>query len=374
MANRKTNNLGGLRVKLSPMMLFILLFVSAMGLSYLIPYQEAAKACGPSVYLAVLVALLLVAPFIFLIAGLQQRFPEENLLGAAAATYGRVGGTLLNLLFLAALVFQIIFGVRNTAELIITYSLSKTPLGAVIALILICSGFFVKDGLVGVSRLAGFVFIPVLLFRILIMLFSLPGIEPSHLLPLISARPLDYLQGGLSLALFFGPASTGLLFIYPLLSKPAKLKSVTGCLLTALALLVFFSVMLVTGIFGDTGLQSYIWPVFEAIRLTDISFLALDQVGLIFLIVWFTAFLTGLALVLYLSGSGLKQQFKNLDYRWCLGGNILVVAAGAVLIPNLFYDLRVFMMISKGVLAFIYLYPLLVYVGALIRGVGVKTP
>jgi Spore germination protein. len=367
------NKLAELRVKLSPSMLFMLLFVMGMGLNYLIPFHDAAKVCGPSDYLSVLAAFLLLLPLVFLISGLQHRFPEKNLLGAAVQTYGRLLGTSFNLIFLAVLIFQVIIIVRNTAELIVTYSLSRTPLWAVIVLILICSGFFAKDGLVGVSRTAGFVFIPVLSFRILILIFSTQGIELSHLLPVISAKPLDYLKGGLSLIMYFNTVSISLLFIYPLLSKPGKLKWVTGSILSTMSLIAFLSIAIVTGVFGDIGLQSYIWPVFEVIRRIDIAFLALDQVGIIFLIVWFTAFLIGLSLMLYIFGSGMEEQFKKLDYRWCLLAGILVVGTGAILIPNLFYDIRLFRMMSKNSIIVIYAYPLLVYCGALVRGIGVKT-
>ncbi|HBF38806.1 MAG TPA: hypothetical protein DDW50_15995 [Firmicutes bacterium] len=372
MANERMNN-GEIRVKLSPSMGFILLFVTGMGLAYLIPYYDAAQICGPSGYWAVLSACILMIPFIFLISELQHRFPQKNIFGAAIEIYGGIGGPFLNFIYLGALIFQIIFVVHNTAELIVTYSLNRTPLWAIIILIMLTSVFFVKDGLIGVSRLAGFVFIPVLLFRILILILASHGMRLVQLLPIFSAGPIEYFKGGLSLAMLFFPIGIGLSFIYPLLSKPGKLKLVSGSLLGIQTLLTFFSVAIVIGVFGDIGLQSFVWPVFEAIRRIDVSFLALDQVGIIFLIVWFTVFLTGLSLMLYISGSEINQQFKKLDYRWCLWGSTLIIGAGAISIPSLFYDVYVFTLMSRYSIALIYVHPLLVYLGALIRRRGVKT-
>jgi spore germination protein len=372
MANGKMNDLGETRVKLSPLMLFVLLLVSGMGLAYLVPLNEAAKICGPSAYLAVLLAGILLLPFIFLVIGLQHRFPEKNILGAATETYGVLIGTLLNLIYLAALSIQVIDFVHNTAELLITYSLNRTPLWAITAMILISSGFIAKDGLVGVSRLAGFVFIPVFFFRIIILAFATQGMETSQLLPVITASPLEYIRGGLSMTMIFAPAGISLLFIYPLLSKPGKLKLITCGLIGAQTLITFISFCIVIGVFGSIGVQSYGWPVFEVIRRIDISFLALDQLGIIFLIVWLTALLIGLALGLYLFGSGINQHFKNLKYQWCLLGGIFIFGAGVLLIPNQFYDFYIFEIISKSFIGFFYAYPLLIYVGALFRGIGVK--
>ncbi len=372
MANGKMNDLGQTRVKVSPLMLFVLLLVSGMGLAYLTPLHDVAKTCGPSAYLAVLSAGIMLLPFVFLILGLQHRFPEKNILGAATETFGKIPGTILNLFYLGALFFQVIVVVYNTAELIITYSLNRTPLWAVMVLILISSGFFVKNGLVGISRLAGFVFIPVFFFRILILAFATQGFEVNQLLPVISAGPLEYLQGGNSIAMIFGPAGIGLLFIYPLLSKPGKLKLITASLLGTQILITFVSFSIVIGVFGDIGLQSYAWPVFEVIRRIDISFLALDQLGVIFLIIWFTALLIGLSLVFYILGGGLSQQFSKLKYWWCLLGSISIVGIGTLWIPSQFYDFYIFRVISKNFIIFFYGYPLLIYIGALVRGIGVK--
>lgn len=372
MANGKMNDLGETRVKLSPLMLFVLLLVSGMGLAYLVPLNEAAKICGPSAYLAVLLAGILLLPFVFLAIGLQHRFPEKNILGAATETYGVLMGTFLNFIYLAALSIQVIDVVHNTAELLITYSLNRTPLWAITAMILISSGFIAKNGLVGVSRLAGFVFIPVFFFRMIILAFATQGMEASQLLPVISASPLEYFRGGLSMTMIFAPVGISLLFIYPLLSKPGKLKLITCGLLGAQTLITFISFSIVIGVFGSIGVQSYGWPVFEVIRRIDISFLALDQLGIIFLIVWLTALLIGLALALYLFGSGINQHFQKLKYQWCLLGGIFIFGAGVLLIPNQFYDFYIFGIISKGFIGFFYVYPLLIYVGALFRGIGVK--
>lgn len=372
MGNGKMNKSGEMRIKLSPLMLFVLLLISALGMGFLTPYHDAIKICGPSAYLTAFAAFLLVLPALFLIFGLQRRFPEKNLLEAATATFGGGFGALLNLLFIAALIFQTFFVVRNTAELISTYSLNRTPLWAVIALIFTCSGFFAKNGLVGVSRMAGFVFIPAFLFRLFMLVFSIQGVKASHLLPVIAAQPYDYLKGGAPLVGVYVPWIIGLLFIYPLLSKPAKLKAIAGSLLGIQSVIIFCSIAIVVGIFGASGAQSYIWPVFEAIRRNNIPLLALNQVGLIFLIVWFTMFLTGLSFMLYLYASGIARQFKNLNYHWCLGGTILITALGTGLIPTAFCDIQVFIMLGRSALVIVYAYPLLIYGGALLRGKGNK--
>ena len=182
-------------------------------------------------------------------------------------------------------------------------------------------------------------------------------IKLSHLLPVISAQPLDYLKGAVYLSAANIPWVIGLLLIYPLLSKPDKLKLISGGVLASHTLVLFINIFLMIGIFGSTGIQTYLWPVIEANCRESMPLLVLDQMGLLFLIVLFTMFLSGLSFIFYLIGSGLQQQFQKLDYRWCLGGVVLVAWIGTILIPNLIYDDQVIKIFRRFSLVNIYAYP-----------------
>jgi spore germination protein (amino acid permease) len=361
---------GALPVKLSPSMFFILLFITALGVAYLLPPKAAAKICGPSSYWAVLVSFSLVLPVIFLTRFLQKSFPDQNILAASKEIFGKYCGTFLNLLFLAFLMVQAVVIIRDTAELVSTYLLDTTPNWAVTGLFLLCTGFIAYNGLAGISRLAGFVFIPAVIFRILLQLLAVQGLKVTHLLPLFSASPIDYLKGGLALTTSFGPLLVGLFFIYPLLSKPQKLKAITLGLMGGQTAFLFLSTIIVIGVFGAANVQTYIWPVFEVDRRIDIPFLVFSQVGLLFLIVWLTMFLIGFAFYLYLFASSIQQQFQKLKYVGCLIGILMVIQAGTMAIPSLYMDMWILRIIRQNTIYMIYGYPLLICAGTLIRRVG----
>jgi spore germination protein (amino acid permease) len=363
---------GGLPVKLEPSMFFILLFIVALGIAYLLPPKEAAQICGSSSYWAVLVTFLLVFPAVFLAQALQKHFPDHNILAASKETFGNYLGACLNLFFLALLIGNAIAIIRDTAELVSTYLLDTTPNWAVIGLFLLCSGFIASHGLTGISRLAGFVFIPTLTLRILLQFLALQDLKVTHLLPLFSASPIDYLKGGLTLTTAFGPLLVGLFFIYPLLAKPKKMTSIALGLIGGQTVILFFTMIIVIGVFGAVNVQTYIWPIFEVDRRIDIPLLVFNQVGLLFLIVWFTMFLVGFSFYLYVFASSMKQQFEKLNYLWCLIGILVLIQAGGMLIPNLWVDLWILRIIRHNALYLIYGYPLLIWVGTLVRGLGRK--
>ena len=362
----------GWPVRLSPLMFFVVLCVTGLGIAYLLPPKGVAKICGPSTYWAALVSCILVAPLVFIADALRKRFPDHNILAAAKETFGNIPGAAFNLLYLSLLIGQAMVIIRDTAELASTYLLDTTPNWAVTALLLLCAGYMARYGLAGISRLAGFVFVPTLLFRIVLQLLAFQGLKASHLLPLFGARPLAYLNGGFSLTTSFGPMLVGLLFIYPLLAKPPQLKGLTLSLIGFQTVILFLTVLIVIGVFGAVNVQSYIWPVFEADRRIDIPLLAFNQVGLLFLIVWLTMFLIGFAFYLYLFASSLHLQFPRVQYLWLLVGVTAVIQAGATLIPNLFVDLWILRLIRQNALYMIYGYPVLILLTALLRGKGDK--
>lgn len=362
------------RVKLSPLMFFAVLFVTALGMAYLFPPYQAAKYIGPGAYLAVIGSSLLMLPFVILLPAIQRRFPEKNLLGAAAEIFGSYIGTGLNIVFLTALVFITIFFVRNTLELITTYTLSRTPRWAVLALMMTTAGFLAKDGLVRVSRLAGFVFFPVVFLRLLMLFLAFQGLKAAHLLPVISAGPMAYLRGSLPMMSVYIPWVVGVVFIYPLLSKPSQFPRIIGGLLAGQASIAFLSVLIMIGVFGTLGVQSYTWPVFEAVRRIDIPILTFQQFGLFFLIAWFTMFLVGFSFILAIFSLGLKQQFDKLHYRWSLLIIVVLMMAGVLGIPNLFVNVEIFAKIRECSVCLIYIYPLLIYIASLFKGKGVRAP
>jgi hypothetical protein len=80
-------------------------------------------------------------------------------------------------------------------------------------------GYIAYDGLFSISRLAGFLVIPAVSFRVIMQLLALQGLNTTQLLPVFSASIPDYLKAGLSMVSLFNPL-IGILVIYPLLKKP----------------------------------------------------------------------------------------------------------------------------------------------------------
>ena len=116
------------------------------------------------------------------------------------------------------------------------------------------------------------------------------NVSCTHLLPVFSAKPLNYLLGGLALVNSFLPVAT-LLIIYPLYNKPQKLSAVTFWTAATATIIFVIGVLGSIGTFGADFIVQLNWPILAAIRWINIPDLVLEQVGLIFLVVWITMFI-----------------------------------------------------------------------------------
>jgi spore germination protein len=352
----------------SPVNFFALLLVILLGLDFLdFPY-EASKTCGPNGYWPLLVSFCLYAlPLIFLLVLMRRRFPQQEVTAVALQVLGKPLGMAGNLIFLSCFVLWLILAIRDSSELVLAYFLNRTPVWAVIGLFLTGVGYVAINGLAPVLRLAAFVLIPAVLFRFTMQIFALQGLKHSYLLPLFSRPLMDYLTGGLYMANVFLPIAAVFL-IQPLVKKPGKLgiPALSATFIAALSFLL--------GIFGAIGSFSaelvprFAWSEFATIQQINIPFLVLEQVGLIFLVIWITMFFAATSFYFSAVARSLGKQFPAFNYRWTVAGLLILVLAGTLLFPDAVTAHTMFTIFRRWLALPVFIYLWAVYLIALLRG------
>lgn len=352
----------------TPVNFFALLLVILLGMDFLdFPY-DAAKTCGPNGYWPLLVAFCLVAlPLIILLSLMHRRFPGQDLTAAATQVLGKPIALIGNLLFLSCFVIWLMMAIRDSSELVLIYFLNRTPLWAIIALFLFGVGYVVINGLAPVLRLAAFILIPTVLSRFLMQIFALQGLKTTYLLPLFAVPPLDYLRGGLTMANVFLPI-TAVFLIHPLIKKQAKLG------LPSLSAIIIASLSYLLGILGAIGVlsaeltQRLAWSEFTTVQQINIPFLVLEQVGLLFLVIWISMFFVATSFYFAAVARSLQQQFPVFNYHWIVVVLLILVMIGVMLFPNGTIAHAIFTMVRRWLMLPAAVYPLIVYLIAVIRG------
>jgi spore germination protein KB len=291
-----------------------------------------------------------------------QNLRTERLLGR----FGRLGFDPAASVFLIWLVIVI----QNAGYLISSYLLDRTPVFVIDAALLAAIGYIAINGLKTVSLMAAFVFIPTVAFRIFLKIMSFQNVNINHLLPSFSNHPLSYLNGAPATVNLFLPLG-GVFLIYPLLKKPVKLGIITLGAASAGTFIVLLGVIETIGIFSAPVTGRFIWPNLEAVHTLSVPYLIMEQLSLLFLIVWLTMFFIGASFYFSLLAGGLKQQFPVLNYRYTVVGLlILVEVSGLVFFPNLYLVNSAFTFLRHFAILPIVTYPLIIYGIDLLKGKG----
>jgi spore germination protein (amino acid permease) len=355
---------------------FALLLVSTLGTDFLVDSYDAAIHCGPSGYLAAVLACVLVLPMLTVIFLLRRRFPNTNLLKISRQVLGGPLAVAGNLIFLLPFYAWFTLTLRGLGDLLSGYLLEHTPIWVVTAVFLPGVIYLAFHGLKAVSRLAAFILIPTVLIRFLLWMLALPNGSIDHLLPVFSNPFRDYLRGGIGLTNVFLPFAT-IFLIYPLLeekkdsARARQASRLAKPVWGAYGLSCFFYLLAISGtiaIFGGDTTAILFVPTMEAIRMINFHYLIIEEAGLLFLIVWLTTFYTGISYYLQTVAHGIGQIFPRIKFNWAVIGLGVTAWICGLFVPNTFIVVNWFIDLRNWVIWPAMVYPFIIYFIALITG------
>jgi spore germination protein BB len=355
---------------------FALLVVSALGVDFMVDSYDAAANCGPSGYLAAVMACVLILPMFIVIFLLRKRFPNANLLEISRQVLGGPLASAGNLIFLFPFYSWFVLTLRALGDLLAGYLLEQTPIWVITAAFLPGVIYLAFHGLKAVSRLAAFILIPTMLIRFLLWMLALPNGSIDHLLPVFSNSFMDYLQGGIGLSNVFLPFAT-IFLIYPLLEEKtggALARQASGLAKptwSAYGLSTFFFLLAVSGtiaVFGADTTAKFFVPTLEAIRMINFHYIIIEEAGLLFLIVWLTTYYTSISYYLQTVAHGIAQIFPRVEFNWAVIGLGVTAWICGLFVPNSFIVVDWFIQLRKWVMGPVMVYPFIIYFIALITG------
>lgn len=174
-------------------------FLTLPGLFYTGPGMMAEQS-GPSAWIAVLAAHVLMLCLFLIAAALMRRYEGQDIIAAASGVMGRPAGILYGVALGLYFCFSTGVYAREGAEIIKTYGLRLTPVYVVTGLILLAAvtmNFFGERALV---KTAGFFFIIILSGIIFITLLGLNRYNPDHLFPILGNGVPDMAKSSLHTA------------------------------------------------------------------------------------------------------------------------------------------------------------------------------
>lgn len=299
---------------IGPGLLFNIMFSSIYGYGVVSAPYVAAKYMGSNGYLGFILAFMLAMLVIFCTVCLGKRFPGKSIIQYLPLVCGKVLGKGIAFFFVLFLLVITAWATRQTADLNNVYFLQRTPLWAIVSILLSTTAYIAQKGIESITRLAAFIFPVAVVFIFLSAALSFQEFSLNQVQPVLYTQGYQLPLGALQMFYIFFPL-TALLMFYPYLTETKKgFKTIlTAVLLASTAILLF--VVSGIGTYGAEGILRYSWPVLELTRKSHIPFL-MQTIGLFFVVSYLSQICLTIAGLYFSLALASTQLLGVLDYKW----------------------------------------------------------
>ncbi|MCL4514995.1 MAG: spore germination protein, partial [Firmicutes bacterium] len=186
--------------KINSKQLTFFMFAAILEIDSLTTFGWLTKLAGPDAWLAIVFALVLIAPGTTLIALLGRRFPRESIIEYSQRTFGRLIGILIGLFYAGFWTLMAAKVLRQNTDLVNTFLLFRTPREAVMLIMLITVAYLIRNGLTPITKLNVFLF-PLMFLPLAVSAFlSLRDFDYTNFFPFLTRGIRPVLEGALLVA------------------------------------------------------------------------------------------------------------------------------------------------------------------------------
>ncbi|MFC4101636.1 GerAB/ArcD/ProY family transporter [Paenibacillus xanthanilyticus] len=276
---------------ISARQLFTLTIMAQLGIEVLSLPHIASEKAGHDTWLAVLISGAAAQAGILLLWWLGSRFPNRNIYAYSRAVIGRPLGATLNMLYGCYYAYSGLVLTALYTDILKRWIFMMTPRWLIFLMLLIVSGNAAVSSLKRLAFISQtFLIFPVICF-LLIACSGIYGLEPKHLLPVISNGWGPIMTGAYaSFSAYLGYDL--LLYAYPYVQTSSKKKVLIAMLAANACAIVFYvTVCLVcTTMFGPKQLLIVPEPIVFILKNYRIQILqSLDYLFLVIYVCVVTA-------------------------------------------------------------------------------------
>lgn len=265
-------------------------------------------------WLVVLFGMIVAIPELLVFAALMRSFPGKNLIEITQTVLGRVGGTIVSLMFIWFFFTQAALNLRDLGQFVRQIILVETPTIIVISLCMALCAYAVLNGLNVVTRYAPVFSLMSILLTILAIMLTLNLMNPNNFLPVLAQEPIKYIHGtNIVLSIPFGEL---VLFLMAAPSVQRGKKSRMAYLFGGFVIGGMTIVAVVvrdTAVLGPVG-TLFSLPAFETLRLIRLTD-ALNRMEIMFAIVLIVLLFFKISIIFYATVTAVAQLFRLKSYH-----------------------------------------------------------
>lgn len=271
-------------------------------------------------------------PFVLVWAKLGMLFPGKSLIEYTEKIFGKVTGTVINLILLTFLVSLTSITVKEFSfEMNLFYQETPELIIILVMIIIVCIGTFLGIETIGRANILIFIGIFFFTFVLLALLPFFTKIDVNNLLPLLEKGLGPPFLGALNPIAWGGQLVFSLIFL-PNLNKvedTAKVYIVATIIIGSFGTVVE---TLQTAVLGKTR-QETIYSILELLRVIPI------KIDIFLFTFWIAAIIIKITVFFYASTIGLSQFLRLKDYRPIILPLAIFVVSYALVTTPRFMDI-----------------------------------
>ncbi|MBZ2175090.1 endospore germination permease [Schnuerera sp. xch1] len=344
-----------------------LLVTTIIGVGMLSLPSELAMILENDGWIAIILAGLMLIPFLIIIDKLFSMFPNKSIFEIGREV---MGPTIFGIILIIQAIYTIIvlaYTVRIFGEVIKVYILETTPIEVIIITMLLATAYLSRSKIEVLGRMAVMIYPIIIGLVVFLLAVTLPDMDYTNIFPIFNA---DYKQlpRGIMTAVF---SYTGyeIIFLCYNYSDDNKntLKYVLRGLIvvTCVYLIVFFTSL---SSFGIYQLKREIWPSVAVVKEVNLPGYFLENLDGIMLAIWVIAIYASLTSIFYIGGAVLSNISKTKTHELFILPLIPIIYTVALLPDNLVQTNEIMArIISYAAIIARVILPIIIFISAIIR-------
>ncbi len=286
----------------SPLQFMVITVNAMVGTSLLVLPRSVAETAKQDLWLAVLLASVLIAVSFRIAAALAARFPGQTAIEYHRILLGNFLGNLLSIAMLAPMLAVAAQLIRISRIAVKIFLLDQTPSQVIVLAFLLLAVYAAQSGLGPVIRVQQFLLLFAHSAFVFLVLLGLLEIETEHYTPLLAEGVMPVLAGSLECWSAYSGPELLIGLLYPFLLRRGSVVRFGLAGIGAVTVLFALIAGITLGILGPEETAHLLIPTIMAYRAIEIPDTFIERIDGYLIIVWIAVCFTSLVNWLYFGG------------------------------------------------------------------------
>ena len=309
-----------------------LIITTSIGVGILSLPSSVADIMGNTGWLAILLGGLATLPFIYIMNKLGEMYRGKIFYDYGKEVVGNIIFKIFSSIYLIYFLVLLAFIVRVFGEVIKAFLLDNTPLEVIIFTMLLATSYIGRSNIEAISRMALIILPIIIIITIVFILFSIPTLDFTNLLPVFQINIKD-IPKGIS-TVFFSYIGFEIILIalaYIEDSENALKCSFNGIFYTTIIYLVTF--LITISQLGIHELKKQIWPSLSIMSEVELPGFFIENIDGMLMTAWVLIVFATMGPAIYTGGVILSSLFDTKKHDFFVLPMIPIIM-GLSLIPE----------------------------------------